>query len=337
MSLSVTLRQLDYDALDISDYSRRYILRLLPSLDYYLDIYRHALDRLTAAHPAKGGSTAAPDLAALTLVDYGGGHGFFSMAAKARGIGRVIYVDNNPLAVSAAQTVAAAAGTGADLFLCGDAATLDRWCRDNDTRPDLLAGMDVIEHIYRLEPFFDTLHALNPRLHMLFTTGSNPGNPWIRRRLHRIMRMDECGTATQKGFLQLRRDHIAARRPDLGDDTLDSLAAATRGLSFVDIDTLIPPPPAAIPSVLPAPPAGPDTCDPASGSWTERLLPLDDYKRMNPGLSTSNGFYNTHRPGLKGLASQLLNPLLGLPCTRWFAPFIFLEFKPSPHPKDCTA
>ena len=41
MAMLQILKNLDYDSLPISDYSRNYILRLLPNLDYYLDYSTH--------------------------------------------------------------------------------------------------------------------------------------------------------------------------------------------------------------------------------------------------------------------------------------------------------
>ena len=85
------LKDIDYHSLPISDYSRRYILRMLPVLDYYLDIYHRCLKQMIRA--------LRKEPSDITMVDYGGGHGFLSLTAKELGIGRVIYIDINPQAV----------------------------------------------------------------------------------------------------------------------------------------------------------------------------------------------------------------------------------------------
>lgn len=318
MKLADILRQVDYNNLDISDYSRRYIQLLLPILDYYLDICNHALD-LLAVDP----TTQSPR---YTLVDYGGGHGFLSLLAKQRGIPHVIYIDHNPQASATVTALAERLGFGPDTILTGDHNTLGIWCREQQVTPDALVGIDVIEHIYRLDTFFSGLMAVNPRMHILFSTASNPSNPFTKHRLKRIMRMDEDGTASQKGFRELRRDHCATLRPDLTSEELDRWAYATRGLTFEDMAKLLNDRTSTPPSLTDIPPY-PNTCDPVTGSWTERILPLKSYRALAVPrqVTIHNGFYNSHQPGIKSLAARGLNTLLRLPHTQWFAPFIILE------------
>lgn len=314
MTLADTIRSIDYRRLPLSDYSRAYILGMLPAMEYYLEIYDRCLDLLLT----EVGKPAAE----VTLVDYGGGHGFFSFAAKERGVGRVIYVDINPLASEAAQQVKQAAGFGADVLLCGDEQMLCRWCAEHQVKPDGLAGMDVIEHIYRLEPFFRHLDGLNPQMAMVFSTGSTPFNPWVRRRLHRVMEKDECGVDT--GFRELRRRYIAALRPDLTPAELDRWADATRGLTYEDITVALQ---QSVPPQRNRQIDRYNTCDPATGSWTERILPMATYRQLvaPKRLTLVKGFYNCHRRGPKGVVSRLLNTLLQLPCTKFLAPFIILK------------
>lgn len=314
--LADTLRHIDYHALPLSDYSRRYILRMLPNLDYYLDIYRRCLDRLLAGMPPQE----------ATLVDYGGGHGFFSLAAKERGVGRVVYVDYNPQAVETVHAVARCVGFGPDDILQGDAHTLRQWCEERGMRPDIVAGMDVIEHVYRLETLFADLFALNPRMRMIFTTGSTPYNPHVRRRLHKVMRADEQGRPGEEGFCALRRRHIAQHCPQLDAAALDYWAAHTRGLTYADAL-------AALQRCEPYEVGDPyNTCDPATGSWTERILPIAAYRRLlepyGARLEVSGGYYNTFRSGGKALPSRLLNGLMATGGFRWLAPFIILTVTP---------
>lgn len=312
--LAVILKTLDYGALPLSDYSRSYILRLLPAIDYYMLIYRRCLQRMLEASPK------AP--AEMTMVDYGGGHGFLSLVAKRCGVGRVIYIDINPQASEAVTAIAAAVGEGPDVVLTGDSATLRRWCGENAVCPDLLLGMDVIEHIYRLEDFFADLYAINPSMPMLFTTGSTPYNPWVRRRLHRIMESDEMI------FRQARLDCILEHYPDMFYPIALAWANCTRGLVFDDVLKAVATQKSCVIKDLY------NTCDPATGSWTERILPIDDYRRLlapyGVRLKVRKGFYNAFRGGLKGFASRMFNVLLRLPGTRFMAPFIVLQIHTEP-------
>lgn len=311
-SLADTLRNIDYHSLTISNYSRNYILRMLPAIDYYLAIYERCLDHLLASNPE------------LTLVDYGGGHGFFSLAAKRRGVKNVIYIDHNAQAKEAAQAVASIVGISADTYLCGDEQTLAEWCRDQRCKIDVLAGMDVIEHIHRLVPFFDTLMELNRNMKMVFTTGSNPKNPFIRRKLRRVMINDE------NLFVEQRRQYIAENHPEIEDTR--SWADASRGLTFADIDRLIDSHCSLEVAKTESITLCRDiynTCDPTNGSWTERILPLNEYKdilwKYHVPIHVERGFYNTRRGGIKGLASSILNAILQVPGTIALAPFIILK------------
>lgn len=309
------LRSLDYATLPISDYSRSYILRLLPNLDYYLDIYRRCLAQMLAA------LGLAP--AQVVMVDYGGGHGFLSLLAKSQGIGRVVYIDYNPQAAETVTAISSQIGLSPDVILCGSSAELRQWCRDNGVIPHALLGMDVIEHIYRLDTFFADLQAINPKLYQLYTTGSTPYNRHVVKRLHQFMLADELGHNGQPGFFQLRRDHIAAHFPTLTALQLDAWAQATRGLAYDDILQ-------AVETGIPNPISDPyNTCDPATGSWTERILTLAQYQELARPcgfvLAVANGFYNDSRHGLKGLISKGLNILLHCRRLRALAPFIIIH------------
>ena len=56
----------------------------------------------------------------MVCVDYGGGCGLLSIYAKLIGIGTVIYIDLNPVSVSAAGQIFEKVGYGADVLLQGD-------------------------------------------------------------------------------------------------------------------------------------------------------------------------------------------------------------------------
>ena len=318
------LKNINYHDLPVSDYSRNYILRMLPHIDYYIDIYRHSLQQMlqqTGKEPSN-----------ITLVDYGGGHGFLSLTAKEMGIGTVIYIDINPQAAATVTELSKIVGTSPDHILQGDSESLRQWCAENRITPNALLGMDVIEHIYRLEDFFADIYSINPDITMLFTTGSTPYNPWVVRRLHHIMLSDERGHSGQKGFLQLRKEHILQHYPDMSDSEADLWAANTRGLTYPDILT-------AIDTHTPFKEIDAyNTCDPATGSWTERILPISDYKSLvrpyHATIRVTPGYYNTYRKGLKGIVSRLFNLLLHIPIARPLAPFIFLNIETNDRNKD---
>lgn len=310
------LKNIDYNSLPISSYSRNYILRMLPNIDYYLEIYQRSIDLMLQRLGKKAEDTV--------MIDYGGGHGFLSLTAKQMGIGKVIYIDLNPQAVEAMQAVSAEMDLSPDIILQGNSTDLRLWCKRNGVIPDAVLGTDVIEHIYRLELFFYDLYATNPNLLMLFTTGSTPFNPWVKKRLRRIMMQDELGHGGKPGYFQLRKQFILKNYPDMSDLDAEVWASDTRGLTYPDI--LV-----AIDSHRPN--IGIDnynTCDPATGNWTERILSIKRYQRIvdryHTTVEVELGYYNIHCKGLKRLAAKIVNLFIRKTNCRKLAPFITLLF-----------
>lgn len=298
--LAEHLRSLDIDRLPISQYSRDALRRVVAHYDYYFEIYRRCVEYAII--------NCEKTPCQLTIVDYGGGHGLFALTAKTMGFAKVIYVDHNPDAVNTVRTLSDRTGVPLDAILCGDTDSLGHWCTENHITPDTLIAVDVIEHIYNLDTFFFALHQSFPSMAMVFTTASTPFNPVVKRRLHRAMVKDEL--RGDHSFFRQRRDHLKNLNPTLSDDELDFWASNTRGLTLDDAATAFS---ENRPNRLDDPY---NTCDPVSGSWTERILPLDHYKRILQPLgyrmNIVPGFYNTHRSSAKGRVSRCINKLLNL-------------------------
>ena len=131
------------------------------------------------------------------------------------------------------------------------------------------------------------------------------------------MRRDE------EKFQQMRHDFIATLHPEFSPNELNHWNKATRGMTFNDIKSIT-----SIEHIssIPTPPF-PNTCDPITGSWTERILPIKNYRHLAAPLFVEihKGFYNSYQRGLKGIASRMLNFLLRLPFTLPLAPFIILK------------
>lgn len=291
------LRTMNVGELRLSDYCSKSLGRVVDASDYYLDIYRYSLEKaleISGLSPAE-----------ITIVDYGGGHGILSVLAKRLEFERVIYVDSNPEAHFMARKVFEKFQTGPDIMLQGDVETLKEWCAANRVKPDALLAMDVIEHIYVLDEFFAALHTISPSMSMVFTTASTPFNKRVVRRLHHAMNVDEYGSGRKKGFRQLRRDHILHLHPDMPDKQLDYWAENTRGLIYSDIERAVE---SQSPNLLLD---AYNTCDPATGSWTERILPIDDYEHIllpyHFSLQVVPGRYNDHRHGPKEWMSRYYN------------------------------
>ena len=295
--LATALADINPRKMDLPAPNRAALKRTLDAAEYYLDIYRGGLERVLAM------CGKSPD--EITIVDYGGGHGLLSALAKKLDFRNVIYVDYDVEALTTARLVGDALGVKPDVMLQGDATTLRDWCRENGVTPDALLAMDVIEHIYVLDDFFGRLYEISPRMKMVFTTASNPYNSRVVRRLRKAMQADEIGTTVKKGFWQMRRDYIQKLQPEMSDRELDYWADNTRGLIYSDVERAVE---AQSPNLL----LDPDnTCNPATGSWTERILPVDDYRQLlipyGLKLTVLPGRYNEHRRGPKLWASRHYN------------------------------
>ncbi len=309
------LKNIDLDKLPVSAGAVCSIKSKIATIDYYADIYADCLERF--ANPQHS-----------VLVDYGGGLAFLSYFAKAMGFAKVIYVDHNAESVRVAEQLKELLRDGPDEVLCGGSDVLRQWCLQNGVKPDYLAAVDVIEHIYDLTPFFTDLKMINPTMQMVFTTASNPDNLLKVRKLRKVMLSDEVGDEQHPGFCQKRYDFIRQRFPQLSVPELQYWAKNTRGLIYSDIESAV---------ELRRENEEVDqynTCDPETGSWTERVLPFSDYRKIlsmsDFRITVSNGFYNMHAKGVKGKVSACLNFLLrnGGVAARFFAPFVTIDVKP---------
>ncbi len=313
--LADLLAQIDYDSLPISDYNKGYIDRMKKNISYYMEIYAYCIH------------LAVPDekqVEQQVWVDYGGGHGFFSLLAKKMGVKQVIYLDMNSESAHTAEVLKAHLGYGPDIVLCGNSTTLITWCQQHHEKPNMLFAMDVIEHIYNLESYFADLMLLNSSLRMFFTTASTPYNPWVKNRLHKWMHADEKGSRENPNFYTLRMQFIQLKYPNFSNEMISYWAANTRGLIYEDIET-------AIESHIPNDSIDAyNTCDPRTGNWTERILPIAEYERLvqhyGYKVSVKNGFYNIHRFGLKKYVCYFFNLLINHGIGgRFIAPFIVLQ------------
>ena len=322
-ALAAELAGIDFEHLPISDYNKQYIRRMQPALSYYLKIYARCLtEGMQLAGVAK--------IEELSLVDYGGGCGFFSLLASRAGVGKVIYVDLNPRSVETVRILKERLGFGPDVIIEGDAYDLEAWLHEEKDKPQLIVGTDVIEHIYDVMDCFYNFVSINKRIAMIFTTASTPYNPWVKRRLYRWMDEAERGTGEQPNYWTLRREYFRKKFPLASDEELDYWADITRGQTYEAIDIGIEENDLSS-TILPGPH---NTCDPRTGNWMERILPIAEYRKfaaiIGYRVDVGKGFYNERRANrAASLVCRLLNGLircsgkLGL----LLAPFIVLRFR----------
>lgn len=291
------------------DYQLTYLNHLLLYKNYFLRIYAQVLNEVLQ----KSEKTKA----AIFLVDYGAGNGLLGLFAKYCGFGKVIQVDTSDGFHCSQKILSQKLNIPIAAHLLGDFETLQKY---ESGVPDALVATDVIEHIYDLDLFLSTLHTINSNMTIVLTTASNDKNPWKKRKLMRVQRKDEMegydaenGNESLLPFRQVRENIIRNQLPQLDQRELNALVTNTRGLRKDDIvkacgqyntEKLLP-------SLISHPT---NTCDPLSGSWTERFLSFEEYKslfnRHGYALSIKNGFYNQYQGGLKGTVLLFLNKLI---------------------------
>ncbi|MDR1632068.1 MAG: glycosyltransferase [Dysgonamonadaceae bacterium] len=274
------IREIDFNRLDISDYNRKYIQNILLYIHYYFKIYTQAVSTFSNSQPEKN-----------WVVDFGGGHGFLSLFLKSIGY-RVIYCDINPLSVKTVSKIKAETGFGPDEIIAGSVTELNRFCLDNQLKPDYLIATDLIEHVYDLQDFFRQLQSINPDFEMVFTTASNPENAYKCRQLRRFM------VQAEEGYFHKRKELIQTNANRLTETETTVLAKLSRGKIYPDILKMLD----AYHQTgkLPSPPDDAfNTCDPETGNWTERIVPLKTYEQFasEAGFRTAfaPGFYNEER------------------------------------------
>lgn len=304
------VEEFDFDKLPISDYNKQYIANLKPAISYYANIYWHVLLFAQQFPLIKQ--------AELTVVDYGGGCGFFSIFMKLLGIHKVIYIDKNPASVHTMKELGQAFGILPDAIICGDSPELVAWSRKNNIKPNLVIGLDVIEHIYNLRHFFKDIVSLNKNIGLVFTTGSNPMNAWKCRKLRKEMDAYEKGNAVTPNYYTKRLKYIKQIHPDMEEEKAHEYAAATRGMNYPDIRYFIKShnwsgTGAATHTKFRD---KNNTCDPETGNYMERILPFSEYTYYlsdpeDGMLFINNGFYNPFVENrLKRWCAKLANYLI---------------------------
>ncbi len=326
------LNTVTVESISSNAYATQYLQTLLQHKLHYLNIYATVLEKAFAAR----------NNTEVALLDFGTGNGLMALFAKYCGVQQVFASDLSEPFLAAAKQLSKAINVEIDGWVLGDENALINYFSTQHL--DIVVGTDVIEHIYNLDAFFSTLQQLNPSIITVFTTASVSENYFKVRQLKKLQIQDELvdSNAFQNGmnnefagvsFIEVRKKIIASHQPKLSNEIIQLLAEKTRGLNKVDIEKAIDH--YLQNNVLPNSTNHPtNTCDPITGSWTERLLTIKEYRalhlRHDKILLVHYGFYNSSAKGLKSLFASVLN--LALLCAGngaiYFTPFTILEGVP---------
>jgi 2-polyprenyl-3-methyl-5-hydroxy-6-metoxy-1,4-benzoquinol methylase len=258
------------------------------------------------------------------IMDYGAGVGTLYMLAKMIGCKTVIYNDHLEDWKTSAQLISDAIGVNIDEYIVGDIGDTLETLNKKNVCCDIITSRNVIEHIYKLDVFFNSVYSYQPGALIYSSTTANYHNPashikhilWHRK--------------WEKYFLPQRQALILEKITTIPDSDLLRLAKATRGLALRDFDIAVEE--YRNSGTFPDPSIHhTNTVETGSGVWFEHLLPFESYRKLISStkyeLLFEPGFWDTHNTNkAKNLLGALLNPLVrasGKAGIR-LAPFIYV-------------
>jgi hypothetical protein len=316
-AFSKKVSTVDTHKLILAPYPSTYLQLLLKHHLYYLHIYAHVLDHLLA--------NTSKTKEQIVLIDYGAGNGLLGMFAKDCGFGGVYVNDRSEAFVDAALQLSTALNIPIDGFIIGEWDKVAEVFKQG-IKPDAVVATDVIEHIYDLEAFLAGIQGLNPKMTTVFTTASVTANPVKTKQLKRLQYNDEFyGSNPEHAmagdefagmpFIEIRKKMILQNQPTMNEADLIRIASAARGMNKKDLIKAVED--FTITGILPTPLQHPtNTCEPVTGSWTERLLTPSEYEMVYDkhgfSLSVYNGFYNQWQGRLKSIVLSAVNKLIKL-------------------------
>ena len=324
------LESLNENEIHFTGYAKDYLLYLIKYRLHYLSIYQSIFQIISENTNA--------DIEDMVFVDFGAGNGLMAMFARLMPFHRVLAIDLDQEFIEAASITAGLLSIEGIEFIHGGE---DRLLQlETENKKVVIAGTDVIEHIYDLSVFFKMVVQIPHLLLTVFTTASNPQNPRIVKKLMDLQRREELiggdsedralfGYA-HKSFLELRKEIILNFRSFMDRELVHTIARISRGLRKDDIEKLILD--YEKKGVLPQEISHPtNTCHPYTGSWSERLIELEDYRILYSAyglkLFVSNGFYDSQKGEvLRRLIMRFLNWFIRLMPVqgRKISPFIIL-------------
>jgi 2-polyprenyl-3-methyl-5-hydroxy-6-metoxy-1,4-benzoquinol methylase len=312
------------------DYPDIYLSYLVTHLSYFVKIYADVLN--------KGLQLADVRLDEARLVDLGAGNGMMGLFATYCGCKEVYINDIDGEFIKAAQQLSQMLSIEPTGFIEGDITAVKNYFA-NGNSPDICIGTDMIEHVYDLDSFFNILSSLSSTKAFIFTTASNPRNFCKVRQLRKIQYNDEYkggmpgeyllyGGTAMKPFREIRKE-IILQTSDIQEPVLSELVSRTRGLIRADIEKAVKKYESA--GQLPDLPENDyNTCHPLTGSWSERILPLQTYRDIISHhrweMNIEAGYYNSEHKSIKGRILHCVNCIIPYSCLR-LAPFIFISGK----------
>ena len=332
-SLYLKINGLNLQNLNISNHTEDYLVKYINNYSFYMSAYsqllRKALKKINNS------------VNECTFVDYGGGCGILSWLAKMTGFKTVIYNDIYESSVKDAEILSKKLDISIDYYIKGDIEDFVDQIVQLNIQPDLICSFDVLEHIYDLENWIKTIAKIR-KFNLLFMTGANPKNPYIVNRLKKLHIRSEYQGCEKNilyndiflntSFLKQREIIIGNMFPDLENNEVEFLSKKSRGLRKDGIEKMVREykKTGKISYIIDHPT---NTCDPYTGSWTERLIDLEQLKILcennNLLMDISNSLYPYSNNKILNIVKFLFNQLIKMLGTKslFFSPSVTLEIQ----------
>lgn len=265
----------------------------------------------------------------VILMDYGAGVGTLYLLAKMIDCKQVVYNDHLEDWKKSAQLIAEAIGVHIDHYIVGDIGDCLNRLGGFNLRCDLITSRNVIEHIYKLDVFYATVHAQQPQAIVFSSTTANIHNPGA------VIKHLRWHRRWEKVYAGMRQVVIERMAPGLTATKMKRLVRATRGLAGADLEDAVEAYRQS--GTLPDPRIhASNTCEPSSGVWAEHLINQQTYRQLineeNFDVRFAPGFWDTHyRSAAMNRFSKILNRIIsrGGKMAMRLAPFIYVIATPA--------
>ena len=264
----------------------------------------------------------------LVIMDYGAGVGTLYLLGKMIGCKKMIYNDFLSDWQVSAKKIADALNIEIDEYIVGDIDATIRALQEKQISCDIILSRNVIEHIYKLDDFYASIHSGQPRALVYSSTTANYFNPATHLQHVRWHRKWE------KVYYVQRLELIKQQLTWIDESELTLLATATRGLAGTDLQDAIDKYDHT--KFLPDPNEHyTNTCTPDQGIWVEHLLTFKEYRKLigrtNYAVTFLPGFWDTnYQARWKNVFARLFNAIIKLVGRAGFllAPFIYVIAEP---------
>ena len=335
LTLNNELQSLDIDLLQLTPAGKSYYLYNQKKLEYTALNNAYMLYHITYNHNLP--------FEKITILDHGGGIGFFSFLCKKTGVKNVIYHDISESYKNDAIKIGAAIGCPIDHLIVGHSRVLVYYCRNQRIKIDGLWSRNVIEHIPVLEVFFNDIKKIISTTFIGYiSTSANYHNPLVNL-YHRYVhyKYDHIGFVADMHSNKVNRSTTGYNvrlkilmELQVSDLALVKMARLTREMSLDEIKLAVANfklkgeyPKISIWSS--------NIREPISGTWVERLLPYRTYQMtlIKQGFisETLPGFYNKdYKNSVMRYVAVLLNKIIDIwPFNKiYLSPFLAFKFYP---------